>query len=113
MREGVTIKKARKTHKCLFCGQFINKGEKYAHMQITPWSHPDNEGFEVWRSHERCEKEVWSYYAEDISLDGGLMFDLVSEGQKEFREHMFKKYKYAAIDVKPIDVFGLDVVEYE
>ena len=50
---------ARKDYRCDFCGEAIPKASEYFTQRITPWDHPDNEGFFTHRAHARCE-EVWN-----------------------------------------------------
>lgn len=49
---------AHKDHTCNLCGKPIPKGEEYVNRRITPWDHPDNEGFATFRTHVACDA-VW------------------------------------------------------
>ena len=55
---GWTTPAARKRHACDFCGEYIQPGERYEHIRVTPWDHPCNEGFSTWRAHAMC-REGW------------------------------------------------------
>ena len=49
---------ARKDHECSLCHGCIPSGERYIYKTITPWCHPDNESFGVYKAHTTCEK-LW------------------------------------------------------
>ena len=49
-------RKARKEHRCTFCGEVIPKGSLYEDVTLTPWSHADNEGYGQWKLHTDCLK---------------------------------------------------------
>jgi len=53
----VRLVKARKNHICKYCDLKITKGEFYYSVNITPWCHPDNESFDVWKIHKDCKKD--------------------------------------------------------
>lgn len=46
--------KARKDHECTLCHGCIPKGEDYFYATITPWCHPDNDTFGVFKAHLSC-----------------------------------------------------------
>lgn len=50
---------ARCEHHCDLCGRSIPVGHRYVHERLTPWDHPDNEGFYAFRAHVRC-RDAWS-----------------------------------------------------
>jgi hypothetical protein len=53
------LRKARKPHLCTLCGERIEAGEHYHYTRVTPWDHPDNEGYFDYRAHEDCDA-FWS-----------------------------------------------------
>ena len=79
---GVEERKARKSHTCSFCDQPITKGDLYTHIRITPWSHPDNEGFATWRAHPACWN-YWHLYGHDLDYVWDA-WDM--DAQRQFRE---------------------------
>ena len=53
-----SVRRAKKQHRCNFCNEPIAEGTQYAHCRLTPWDHPDNDGFFTWRAHPFC-REMW------------------------------------------------------
>lgn len=47
---------ARKNHRCTFCRNRIYAGLRYWYEKVTPWDHPDNDGYFVMKAHVRCIK---------------------------------------------------------
>jgi hypothetical protein len=59
------IKKARKEHKCTYCGGNIPKGIGYIKVQITPWCHAENDSFDTWKIHLECKEVGDEFYWDD------------------------------------------------
>lgn len=71
------VRKARKPHRCDYCGETIEKGERY---QIATLKF-DGELYN-WRNHERCGRiaaEIWDF----IDPDEGMSEDDFCEGCQE------------------------------
>jgi hypothetical protein len=49
---------SRKTHVCTLCHEVIPKDRFYIYHKVTPWDHPDNETFGVYKAHKKCN-ELW------------------------------------------------------
>lgn len=58
------IVNARKSHVCEFCAEPILPNDNYWRENITPWDHPENEGYFLLKVHQYCWK-VWNEGAED------------------------------------------------
>lgn len=74
-----SIKKARKQHRCDYCGAIIEKGEKY-YYSFCKYA---GEVYE-WKSHLECKyivNELWDYLDPD---DCGVSSDLFNEALLEF-----------------------------
>lgn len=65
-----TKRLARKGHRCDFCGEAIATGDEYFRVRLTPWDHPDNEGFFTWRAHPFCH-ELWMAAGPDWGWEWG------------------------------------------
>lgn len=50
---------ARKHHRCQLCFEPIGPGTRYIYQRLTPWDHPDNEGFSTFRAHQECYR-IWA-----------------------------------------------------
>ena len=74
---------SRKNHLCKYCDRQIFKGEKYFHVAIFPWSHPENDGFSKWSIHEACKPFGDEFFWDDDAK--GIFPDYY---QSEFREFM-------------------------
>lgn len=57
-------RRARKRHICEHCQQHILPGTLYEYARITPWDHPDNEGYSNYRAHLRCN-DLWGEVGEE------------------------------------------------
>lgn len=57
-------RKARKEHICTLCNFPIRMGERYEFRRITPWDHPDNDGFFSYHAHCQCD-HAWNNIAPD------------------------------------------------
>ena len=81
--------KARKEHKCTYCALPIDKKSTYKRVSITPWSHPDNESFDVWRVHLDCyepgNRFFWDEDARGIFPEQGYSKEFLDfkKNQKE------------------------------
>ena len=53
---GSIKRKARKEHRCTLCFEPIAKGTEYLYERVTPWLHPDNDGFSDYKVHKKCDK---------------------------------------------------------
>lgn len=45
---------ARKDHRCTLCHALIFAGCRYWSERLTPWDHPDNDGYAKFKAHQRC-----------------------------------------------------------
>lgn len=91
---GEQLRVARKQHWCTLCGQSIEVGEHYIYQRITPWDHPDNDGFFSYRAHEECNR----FWVAEFAYDADGIFPIGDEG--EFREYMqgWQRGQLAAVD---------------
>lgn len=55
-------RKARKPHRCTYCGQGINSGERYFHERCVFDGEPQS---------NRWHPECWDDFAEVVSAEGG------------------------------------------
>ena len=76
------LRVARKPHYCTLCGELISAGEHYVYQRITPWDHPDNDGFFSYRAHEECDRFWHAEYADSTERE------LPVGTEDEFREYM-------------------------
>ena len=71
------VKKARKDHKCDYCGEVIPKGTKYY------WQKNIYDGtFYEWHEHEKCREvasAIWNYADPDEGMDEELFKNTLSE----------------------------------
>ena len=83
------VKKSRKEYRCTYCEETISKETAYLRVTITPWSHYENDSFDLWRIHEDCYALGNKYYYDDadqgIFPDSGLGKDFLKykQSQKE------------------------------
>ncbi len=78
----LTKRKARKDHRCSFCGLVIARRATYFEIQLTPWSHPDNDRFHTSRAHLACWS-FWHIYGDDCEY----MWD----DSNSFEQDQFKR----------------------
>lgn len=82
---GKTVK-ARREHQCELCKLPIKKGESYYKERITPWDHPDNEGYFTFKAHDKCS-DVWFAIGDDYDWrypdDGGYWLETMEAYLKE------------------------------
>lgn len=75
-------RKARKGHKCDWCGEIIQKGEQYEY-QTYLW----DGDFYDWKSHEACSRVVsaiWDYCDPDEGLDSDEFYEYGTEVCRQF-----------------------------
>ena len=74
---GTTIRKARKTHKCDWCGAVIEKGEQYEYQKFVF----DGEMYD-WKAHLACSlvaSAIWDY----VEPYEGMTDDEFADGCQE------------------------------
>ena len=75
-------RKARKRHRCGFCGRTIEKGERYKEQRCI-----GDGGPYVFRSHERCRRvsnAIWDYVDPDNGMTQDEFCDAVNELMSTF-----------------------------
>lgn len=79
---GTVTRTARKTHKCDWCNETIEKGEKYEYQKFI-W---DGKLYD-WKSHEACSRVVsaiWDYDDPDDGMDSDSFYESGSEVCQRF-----------------------------
>lgn len=74
---GMVVRKARKPHKCDWCGQVIEKGEQYEYQKFVC----DGQMYD-WKAHLACSRVVsaiWDYF----DPDDGMSDDEFADGCQE------------------------------
>ena len=59
------LTKARKEHKCTYCGDIISVNELYVSVKIPPWHTNKNTTFVNWKIHPECKEFGDKYYWDD------------------------------------------------
>lgn len=99
MKTKYATKKARKNHRCIVCKNRISKGEMYVGFSITPWDHPDNDGFYAVKLHEFCDSFADFVFYNSHSWDevtyDDIWDELVPNDLRYFR--LVEKYGAAAL----------------
>ena len=75
-------RKARKRHRCGFCGRTIEKGERYKEQRCI-----GDGGPYVFRAHERCQRvsnAIWDYVDPDNGMTQDEFCDAVNELMSTF-----------------------------
>lgn len=75
------VRHARKQHTCDFCALPIPAGRAYENVRVTPWDHPENEGYSTVKAHLRCW-EMW----EETSEPYGFFPDCPGEWLREMHD---------------------------
>lgn len=69
-------RRAVKTHRCSLCWRLIAPteltGERYWDERLTPWDHPDNDGYGQFKAHGLCLSALYAIEADDSWWDGTL-----------------------------------------
>ena len=79
---GTVTRKARKPHKCDWCGETIEKGEEYEYQKYI-W---DGSLYD-WKSHKACSRVVsaiWDYCDPDEGLTGDEFMEYGAEVCRQF-----------------------------
>ena len=74
---GMAVRKARKPHKCDWCGQVIEKGEQYEYQKFVY----DGQMYD-WKAHLACSRvasAIWDY----VDPDEGMTDDEFADGCRE------------------------------
>lgn len=74
---------ARKDHECTLCAYTIPKGARYRYEKLTPWDHPDNDGYFTYKGHYVCER-AWR--------DIGREWDWAMPDVGEWRQYLSERY---------------------
>lgn len=85
-------RKANKNHICKFCDDSILKGEVYINISITPWCHPNNEGFSSWKIHTDCYRAGLEFY-QDETEGGCFPYEGSFKEFKDFRDEFNQEVK--------------------
>ena len=83
-------RRARKDHTCTLCGRVIRRGRRYVYEKITPWDHPDNDGYFTVKIHLGCNR-AWYALADDWDYeipDPGTFREYRREWLLERRERL-------------------------
>ena len=86
-----TTRKARKRHRCTACEEWIEVGEEYEDIVLTPWSHQDNDGYGSWKLHSECSE----YFNAEYCKESDGYINEPSDFKECFEEYYpDKKYRW-------------------